>query len=60
MSSKRTVCVACVHPFQEYSREIITAGLEAGGFRVEGVWNDLAGTPYAEGGEWIGVVAQKI
>jgi hypothetical protein len=24
------------------------------------VWNDLTGTPYAEGGEWIGVVAQKI
>jgi SAM-dependent methyltransferase len=45
--------------FQDYTRETITAELEAGGFAVQGVWNDLTGTPYAEGGEWIGVVAQK-
>ena len=46
--------------FQDYTRETITAELEAGGFAVQGVWNDLTGTPYAEGGEWIGVVALKI
>jgi SAM-dependent methyltransferase len=46
--------------FQDYTRETITAELEVGGFAVQGVWNDLTGTPYAEGGEWIGVVAQKI
>jgi SAM-dependent methyltransferase len=45
--------------FQDYSRETITAELEVGGFAVQGVWNDLTGTPYAEGGEWIGVVAQN-
>jgi SAM-dependent methyltransferase len=46
--------------FQDYTRETITAELEVGGFAVQGIWNDLTGTPYAEGGEWIGVVAQKI
>ena len=46
--------------FQDYSRETITAELEAGGFAVQGVWNDLIGTAFAEGGEWIGVVVQKI
>jgi SAM-dependent methyltransferase len=43
--------------FQDYTRQTITAELEAGGFAVQGVWNDLTGTPYAEGGEWIGIVA---
>ena len=45
--------------FQDYTRETITAELEAGGFAVQDVWNDLTGTPYAEGGEWIGVVALR-
>jgi SAM-dependent methyltransferase len=44
--------------FQDYTREAITAELEAGGFTVQGVWSDLTGTPYAEDSEWIGVVAQ--
>jgi len=45
--------------FQDYTRETITAEVEAGGFAVQGVWNDLTGTPYTEGGEWVGVVALK-
>ena len=45
--------------FKDYTRETITAEVEAGGFAVQGVWNDLAGTPYTEGGEWVGVVALK-
>ena len=45
--------------FQDYDPESITAELEAGGFIVESVWGDLTGTPYEEGGEWIGVVARR-
>jgi hypothetical protein len=26
---------------------------------VDSLWNDLQGTPFSEGGDWIGVVAQK-
>jgi len=46
--------------FQDYTREAITAELEAGGLTVQSVWSDLTGTPYAEGSEWIGVVTQKV
>jgi SAM-dependent methyltransferase len=45
--------------FQDYNRETITRELEAGGFTVRSVWNNLIGTPYTEETEWIGVVAQK-
>ena len=45
--------------FQDYNRESITAELEAGGFSVKSVWNDLTGTPFSEDTEWIGVVAQR-
>lgn len=45
--------------FQDYSRESITRELEAGGFAVQSVWNDLTGTPNTEDAEWIGVIAQK-
>jgi len=45
--------------FQDYSRETITAELEAGGFTVQSAWNDLLGTPFADDTEWIGLVAQK-
>ncbi|MCJ7433897.1 MAG: class I SAM-dependent methyltransferase [Anaerolineales bacterium] len=46
--------------FQDFSRETITAELEAGGFVVQSVWNDLVGTSCAEDTEWIGIVARKI
>lgn len=45
--------------FQDYSAESITSELEQAGFAVQGVWNDLCGTPYTEDTEWIGVIAQK-
>lgn len=46
--------------FQDYSRDTITAELEAGGFRVESLWSDLAGTPFSEESGWIGVVARRL
>jgi SAM-dependent methyltransferase len=45
--------------FRYFTRETITAELEAGGFTVRGLYGDLAGAPYDPGGEWIGVVAQQ-
>ncbi len=45
--------------FQDYTPETITAALEQQGFAVRGFWSDLAGTPYAPGAEWIGIVAEK-
>jgi SAM-dependent methyltransferase len=45
--------------FQDFSRETITAELEAGGFTVENVWSDLTGTPLTDDSEWIGVVARR-
>lgn len=45
--------------FQDYTRETITAELEAGGFVVRSVWGDLAGAPFSANGEWIGVIAQR-
>lgn len=45
--------------FQDYTRDTITQEIEAGGFQVEGAWNDLAGTPFTEDGDWIGLVAHK-
>jgi SAM-dependent methyltransferase len=45
--------------FQDFTRATIIAELEAGGFAVQGVWNDLIGTPFTEDTEWIGVIVQK-
>ena len=45
--------------FQDYTRQTITAELEAGGFAVQSIWNDLLGTPFTENTEWIGLIAQK-
>lgn len=45
--------------FQDFTRETITAELEAGGFAVQSVWNDLLGTPYSEDTEWIGIITQR-
>ncbi len=44
--------------FQDYTRETITRELEAGGFAVRSVWNDLMGTAYTDDTEWIGLVTQ--
>lgn len=45
--------------FQDFTRETITAELEAGGFAVQSTWNDLLGTPFSEDTEWIGVITRK-
>lgn len=45
--------------FQDYTRESITDELEKGGFAVQSVWSDLAGTTFTEDTEWIGVITQK-
>lgn len=45
--------------FQDYYRDSITAELSAGGFEVQSLWGDLSGAPFAEDGEWIGVVARR-
>jgi SAM-dependent methyltransferase len=45
--------------FQDYTPETIRAELSAGGFEVESLWNDLAGTPYTPDSDWIGIVARK-
>jgi len=46
--------------FQDYDRDRISLELEEGGFAIQGVWDDLTGTPYSAAGEWIGVVAKKV
>jgi SAM-dependent methyltransferase len=45
--------------FQDYTPETITAELEQGGFSVESLWADLAGQPYTNGSEWIGIVTSR-
>ncbi len=45
--------------FHDYNLQSITAVLEKAGFNIVQVWNDLTGTPYEEGGDWIAVVARK-
>ncbi len=45
--------------FQDYTPATICAELAAGGFTIEGLWGDLAGTPYTPDSEWIGIVARK-
>ena len=45
--------------FHDYQLSNITPVLEKAGFRTLHVWNDLAGAPFSEGGEWIAIVGQK-
>lgn len=44
--------------FQDFTPQLITDELEAGGFKVTGLWGDLMGTPLSEESEWIGIVAE--
>jgi len=46
--------------FQDFDSQTITKEMLRAGLRVESLWNDLQGTPFTEGGDWIGVVAQKL
>lgn len=45
--------------FQDFSRETVVAELEAAGFVVQGVWNDLLGVPFTDDTDWIGLIARK-
>lgn len=45
--------------FQDFTRESVTTELENEGFMVDSVWNDLCGTPFEDGTEWIGIIAKK-
>lgn len=45
--------------FQDYTPETITAELSQGGFVVESLWGDLAGTIYTPESEWIGLITGK-
>lgn len=42
-----------------YTPDTLKPVLEKAGFRIEYTWNDLIGTPYKEGGEWLAIVARK-
>lgn len=45
--------------FQDFTRETIIGELEAGGFEVQSIWNDLLGTPFTESTDWISVITRK-
>ncbi|MGE5673937.1 MAG: class I SAM-dependent methyltransferase [Mycobacterium leprae] len=45
--------------FHDYSLESIEPVLKAAGFRIAHVWNDLTGTPFAAGGDWMAIAAVK-
>jgi SAM-dependent methyltransferase len=45
--------------FHDYSLETISPVLEKAGFTIRQIWNDLTGTPYLKGGDWIAIVAEK-
>ncbi len=42
-----------------YTPESLRPVLEKAGFRIVHTWNDLTGTPYQEGGEWLAIAARK-
>jgi hypothetical protein len=39
--------------------ESITPVIKKAGFKIVKAWNDLSGTPYKEGGDWIAIIASK-
>ncbi|OGN99544.1 MAG: cyclopropane-fatty-acyl-phospholipid synthase [Chloroflexi bacterium RBG_13_51_52] len=43
----------------DYTLESIKSVLEKAGFQFIRAWNNLSGTPYKEGGDWIAIVARK-
>jgi len=44
---------------RHYTLDTLRPPLEKAGFQVVHTWNDLTGTPYKEGGDWLAVVARK-
>ena len=45
--------------FHDYTLQSITKVLEKAGFQILHAWNDLTGTSYEEGGDWIAITARK-
>lgn len=45
--------------FHDYDLATIRRVLQKAGFEIIHHWNDLAGTPYQEDGEWLAIVAGK-
>ncbi len=45
--------------FHDHTLQSIRQALQNTGFVIVNVWNDLAGTPYEEGGDWIAIVSQR-
>lgn len=45
--------------FHDYNLAEIRQILQKAGFEIVQAWNDLTGTPYQEGGDWIAVVGKK-
>ncbi len=45
--------------FHDYTLNSIKPVLEKSGFKIVQSWNDLTGTPYKEGGDWLAIVARK-
>jgi SAM-dependent methyltransferase len=45
--------------FHDYTLDSIKPVLEKAGFKIVQLWNDLVGTPYKKGGEWLAIVAGK-
>jgi len=43
-----------------YTTETLSPVLEKAGFRIMNTWNNLAGTPYKAGDEWLAVAAMKM
>jgi SAM-dependent methyltransferase len=43
----------------DYTLDSLKPVLEKTGFQIVHTWNDLAGTPYKEGGEWLAIVARR-
>lgn len=43
----------------DYTLDSIKPVLEKAGFQIIHAWNDLAGAPYREGGDWLAIVARK-
>ena len=45
--------------FHDYSLDSINTVLAAAGFKVKYVWNDLTGSSFDDGGDWIAIAAAK-
>ena len=46
--------------FRDHTLQSIRQALQNAGFVILNAWNDLTGTPYEEGGDWIALVARRI